>query len=93
MVRITIDDCVDKIENQFDLTLLAAKRAVQISDGSQARVETKRDKPVVTALREIAEGKTNAKIVQEEEKLILDANRTIDEIRAESHNRHDKPMI
>lgn len=93
MVRITIDDCVDKVENQFDLTLLAAKRATQLSDGSKARVATKRDKPVVTALREIAQGETTEQIVQEEDKLILDANRTIDEIRAESSERNQDYMI
>ena len=87
MVRITIDDCVDKIENQFDLTLLVAKRAAQLSEGSKPRVITKKDKPVVIALREIAHGETTEKIVQEEEKSILDANRTIEEIRVDHSER------
>jgi DNA-directed RNA polymerase subunit omega len=81
MARITIDDCVDKVENQFDLTLLVAQRATQISEGSKPRLVGKKDKAVVIALREIAAGVTDEAAVLEEERAILDANRTIHEIR------------
>ena len=57
MARITIEDCLDKIPNRFELTLAATNRARQISAGSAPLVEQDRDKPTVIALREIAAGK------------------------------------
>jgi len=56
MARITIEDCVEKVDNRFDLVLLATKRARQIARGATPLVEEERDKPTVIALREIAEG-------------------------------------
>ena len=56
MARITIDDCLEKIPNRFELTLAATNRARQISAGSASLVEIDRDKPTVVALREIAAG-------------------------------------
>ena len=57
MARITIDDCLDHIENRFDLTLVAVYRARQIEHGSSPQLEnTGRDKPTVVALREVAAG-------------------------------------
>ena len=55
MARVTVEDCVDKIPNRFDLVLLAAQRARQISGGADLTVERDRDKNPVVALREIAE--------------------------------------
>ncbi|MCC3246848.1 DNA-directed RNA polymerase subunit omega [Methylocystis sp. WRRC1] len=55
MARVTVEDCIDKIENRFDLVLLAAHRARLISSGQQILVERDRDKNPVVALREIAE--------------------------------------
>jgi DNA-directed RNA polymerase subunit omega len=57
MARITIEDCLVKIPNRFELTLAATNRARQISAGSQPLVEGDRDKTTVIALREIAAGK------------------------------------
>jgi DNA-directed RNA polymerase subunit omega len=57
MARITIEDCLVKIPNRFELTLAATNRARQISAGSQPLVESDRDKTTVIALREIAAGK------------------------------------
>jgi DNA-directed RNA polymerase subunit omega len=57
MARITIEDCLIRIPNRFELTLAATNRARQISAGSQPMVESDRDKPTVIALREIAAGK------------------------------------
>lgn len=62
MARITIDDCIEKIPNRFELTLAAAYRARQLAQGSQPMVES-RDKPIVTALREIAAGKVGREIL------------------------------
>jgi DNA-directed RNA polymerase subunit omega len=55
MARITVEDCVDKVENRFELVLLAAHRARMISNGSPLTVERENDKNPVVALREIAE--------------------------------------
>lgn len=55
MARVTVEDCVDKIENRFDLVLLAAHRARLISSGQNILVERDKDKNPVVALREIAE--------------------------------------
>ncbi|WP_419827047.1 DNA-directed RNA polymerase subunit omega [Sphingomonas sp.] len=55
MARVTVEDCVDKIENRFDLVLLAAHRARQISGGAELTIDRDRDKNPVVALREIAD--------------------------------------
>ena len=55
MARITVEDCVDKVPNRFDLVLLAAHRARQISGGAELTIDRDRDKNPVVALREIAE--------------------------------------
>jgi len=55
MARVTVEDCVDKIPNRFDLVLLAAQRARQISGGAELMVDRDRDKNPVVALREIAD--------------------------------------
>jgi len=55
MARVTVEDCIDKIENRFDLVLLAAHRARNISSGQPILVDRDRDKNPVVALREIAE--------------------------------------
>lgn len=57
MARVTIEDCLDKVPNRFELTLLAANRARQISRGSTPMVPAENSKPSVLALREIAAGK------------------------------------
>ena len=55
MARVTVEDCVDKIPNRFDLVLLASQRARQISGGADLTIDRDRDKNPVVALREIAE--------------------------------------
>jgi DNA-directed RNA polymerase subunit omega len=55
MARVTVEDCVDKIPNRFDLVLLAAQRARQISGGAELTIDRDRDKNPVVALREISE--------------------------------------
>lgn len=66
MARITVDDCLDNIPNRFQLTLVAAYRARQISNGSDPLVSMHglRDKPTVIALREIAAGKVGVELLQ-----------------------------
>ena len=55
MARVTVEDCIDKVENRFDLVLLASHRARMVSSGSQITVDRDNDKNPVVALREIAE--------------------------------------
>ena len=64
MARITVDDCLEKIPNRFQLTLVAAYRARQVANGSEPLVgHAQRDKPTVVALREIAAGKVGLEIL------------------------------
>ena len=55
MARVTVEDCIDKVDNRFDLVLLAAHRARMISSGSQLTVDRDNDKNPVVSLREIAD--------------------------------------
>ncbi len=55
MARVTVEDCIDKVDNRFDLVLLAAHRARMISSGSQLTIDRDNDKNPVVSLREIAE--------------------------------------
>jgi len=55
MARVTVEDCVDKVPNRFDLVLLSAQRARQISGGAELTIDRDRDKNPVVALREVAE--------------------------------------
>lgn len=57
MARITVEDCLEKIDNRFALVLLAARRTKQLLKGAQPLIERTENKPIVTALREIAAGK------------------------------------
>ena len=63
MARVTVDDCLKRIPNRFQLTLAATYRARQITMGSTPLVEAGRDKPTVLALREIALGKVGIEIL------------------------------
>jgi DNA-directed RNA polymerase subunit omega len=65
MARVTVEDCVDKIPNRFDLVLLAAQRARQISGGAELTIDRDRDKNPVVALREIAETSVKPKHLEE----------------------------
>jgi DNA-directed RNA polymerase subunit omega len=63
MARITIEDCLGRIPNRFELTLAATNRARQITAGSTPLVEHDRDKPTVIALREVAAGKVGIEML------------------------------
>jgi DNA-directed RNA polymerase subunit omega len=65
MARVTVEDCVDKIPNRFDLVLMAAQRARQISGGADLTIDRDRDKNPVVALREIAEVTVKPKELEE----------------------------
>ena len=55
MARVTVEDCIDKVDNRFDLVLLASHRARMVSSGAQITIDRDNDKNPVVALREIAE--------------------------------------
>jgi len=65
MARITVEDCVERVPNRFDLILLAAQRARMIREGSPMTVERDNDKDPVIALREIAAHNVDLKLVKE----------------------------
>ncbi len=66
MARVTVEDCIDKVDNRFDLVLLAAHRARMISSGSPLTIDRDNDKNPVVALREIAETTISPEILKEE---------------------------
>jgi DNA-directed RNA polymerase subunit omega len=66
MARVTVEDCIDKVENRFDLVLLASHRARTVSSGAPITVERDNDKNPVVALREIAESTVSPADLREE---------------------------
>jgi DNA-directed RNA polymerase subunit omega len=66
MARVTVEDCIDKVENRFDLILLASHRSRMISAGNPVAIERKRDKNPVLALREIAESSISPEDLRED---------------------------
>jgi DNA-directed RNA polymerase subunit omega len=66
MARVTVEDCIDKVENRFDLVLLASHRARMISSGTQITVDRDNDKNPVVALREIADEAVSPEDLKEE---------------------------
>ena len=65
MARITVEDCLENIDNIFEMVLVAAKRARRVAHGADALVGLENDKPTVIALREIAEGHITPAILEE----------------------------
>ncbi|NOU00375.1 MAG: DNA-directed RNA polymerase subunit omega [Gallionella sp.] len=63
MARITVEECLAKIPNRFELTLVAAYRARQLANGAAHLVDSSKDKPTVVALREISEGKVGKELL------------------------------
>jgi DNA-directed RNA polymerase subunit omega len=65
MARITVEDCLNNVDNLFDMVMVAAKRARRLANGAEPLVERDNDKPTVIALREIAAGLINEEILQD----------------------------
>jgi len=68
MARITVEDCLEVVDNRFELVLMATKRARQLANGADAMVDTVNDKPTVLALREIAGRKIDQHLIDEVDK-------------------------
>ena len=73
MARVTVEDCVDKVPNRFDLVMLASHRAREVSAGSPITVDRDNDKNPVVALREIAEETQSAETLRER---LIESNQT-----------------
>ncbi len=69
MARITVEDCLEVVDNRFELVLMATKRARQISKGADPLVDSSNDKPTVLALREIAGRKVTQELIAEIDRL------------------------
>ena len=68
MARVTVEDCLDNVDNRFELVMLATKRSRQLATGGkEPKVAPENDKPTVIALREIASGLIDYDVIAEEE--------------------------
>lgn len=65
MARITVEDCLEVVDNRFELVLMATRRARQVAKGAEALVDAHNDKPTVVALREIAGRKVSNEMIDE----------------------------
>lgn len=72
MARITVEDCIEKVGNRFELVLLATKRARQVARGAAPLVDDDNDKPTVIALREIADGLVDHEFMSAQEMPVLE---------------------
>ena len=79
MARVTVEDCLDSVDNRFELVMLASKRARQLATGGKdPLVQEESDKPTVIALREIAEGLVTEDMLNREDE--LDAEEELAEV-------------
>ena len=83
MARITVEDCLENVDNLFDLVLVAAKRARRIANGAPVLVPEDNDKPTVIALREIAAGLITSNILEESDTEFEESNQKVDEDRSD----------
>ncbi|MDH5300322.1 MAG: DNA-directed RNA polymerase subunit omega [Gammaproteobacteria bacterium] len=68
MARVTVEDCLENVDNRFELVLLASRRARQLANGQESTVAWENDKPTVVALREIAQGNVTPASMRAQEK-------------------------
>lgn len=87
MARVTVTDCLEHVDNRFQLVLIAAKRARQLSMGAKPLVEEEDDKPTVIALREIAENLVDASILETTNIGLFHEDEEIEEIDDEEAER------
>tara|TARA_Y100000590_G_C15462706_1_gene917097 strand:+ start:403 stop:858 length:456 start_codon:yes stop_codon:yes gene_type:complete len=94
MARITVEDCLKKIDSQYDLVLLAKERTSQLNSGSQTLVSPDNDKNTVISLREIGEGKISIKSLEDSaiNKLRIQKEETteVDDLEDEQEDDFDK---
>ena len=94
MARITVEDCLTKIESQYDLVLLAKERTSQLNAGDKSLVEENNDKNTVIALREIGDGKISIKTVEDSAinqlRKIKNENKELEDLEIEQEDDFDK---
>ena len=83
MARITVEDCLEHVDNRFDLVLLGTKRARQLAGGVEPMLPWQNDKPTVMALREIAEGVLNAETIAAAEQKEEETAKSLEQVLAE----------
>ena len=93
MARVTVEDCLGKVENRFQLVLVATKRVRQLANGVQPLVEWENDKPTIVALREIADGLIDASILDEPLYPVMEEEETEEEGAAEETVSADEEKV
>lgn len=88
MARVTVEDCIDVINNRFEMVLSAARRSRQLLNGAEPNLEWENDKPTVMALREISEGIITKDVLDEAENLnVMSIEETVAAEETESNLR------
>jgi DNA-directed RNA polymerase subunit omega len=93
MARVTVEDCVKEISNRFELVILSAERAKNISSGTPMLIESDNDKYPVIALREIATGLIDTKCLRENKITSLQKKRILDEVEEENLYAEKREMV
>ena len=93
MARITVEDCLDNVDNRFELVMVSSKRARQLQiEGKDPMVVVDNDKPTVVALREIADGLVDAKILVEKPKVELEDTNEVGSEESTTASEQDQPL-
>jgi DNA-directed RNA polymerase subunit omega len=94
MARITVEDCLEKIDSQYDLVLLAKERTTQLNSGEKPAVSEDNDKNTVISLREIGEGKISIKAIEESAinklRKVQHETKAMDDLEVEEEDDFDK---
>jgi len=89
MARITVEDCLEHVDNRFDLVLIASKRARQLANGVEPLLPWQNDKPTVMALREIGDGLVRPETLAEADRAAADAAEALEKALAEELGMRD----
>jgi len=89
MARITVEDCLDHVDNRFDLVLVGSKRARQLANGVEPLLPWENDKPTVMALREVADGLIKPEMLAEADRAAEDAAEALEKALAEEFGMHN----
>ncbi len=92
MARVTVEDCLDHVDNRFDLVLLATKRARQLMHGVDPLLPWENDKPTVMALREIAAGLVDDQVINPPEQVDVEMIMQDEELRVGGTSGDQPPM-
>ncbi len=93
MARITVEDCLDHVDNRFDLVLLATRRARQLAGGAEPLLPWQNDRPTVMALREIAAKVLSAESIATPEQQEADTAKSLERALAEELNAHPRREV